>query len=59
MSQTPHHTDATWRTGVVRTRRHLCSTPAGNRIANVYGIKPGAMVEFPATATTRRGAPPH
>lgn len=54
-----HIQDATWRSSVVRTRLHLGSAAKVDGIANVYGTKPGAMAAFPATATTRRGAPPH
>lgn len=55
---TLHTQDATWRSGVVRARLHLCSATPAFEIANVYGTKPGAMA-IPAAATTRRGAPPH
>jgi hypothetical protein len=55
---TLHTQDAMWRSGVVRARLHLCSAAAAFGIANVYGTKPGAQA-IPATATTRRGAPPH
>lgn len=51
--------DATWRSRAVRARLHLCSAVNAFGIANVYGTKPGAMAAFKATATTRRGAPPH
>jgi len=50
---------AEWRIGAVRTRLHLCPTMSATGITNVYGTKPGAKADFPATATTRRGAPPH
>ena len=45
---------AMWRSGVARTRLHLCSAVNAFGIANVYGTKPGAT----AATTTRRGAPP-
>lgn len=50
---------AMWRTGAVRTRLHLCSAITAFGITNVYATEPGAKADFPATATTRRGAPPH
>ncbi|UDY34056.1 hypothetical protein [Dermatobacter hominis] len=56
---TLHTQDAMWRSGVVRARLHLCSAVNAFGIANVYGTKPGAEAAIPATATTRRGAPPH
>lgn len=58
-TMTLHTQAAMWRPGVVRARLHLCSAVNAFGIANVYGTKPGATSAIPATATTRRGAPPH
>jgi hypothetical protein len=56
---TLHTQTAMWRRGVVRARLHLGSAFDAFGIANVYGAKPAAGSAVPATATTRRGAPPH
>lgn len=55
---TLHTQDATWRSGVVRARRHSCSTVTVKGIGNVYVAKPAAMAGFPVIAPPRRGAPP-
>lgn len=51
--------DAVWRPGAVRPCLHLCSALPATGITNVYRTKHGATAGFAATATTRRGAPPH
>lgn len=54
-----HHTEtAMWRSSVVRTRLHLRPAPARFGIDKAYGAEPGTDAN-PATATTRRGVPPH